>query len=487
MNGHSVVPSYLERLEAFRRSDAERDSLVAELLRGNEELQIKYTEKCDDYNDAVHSRRMWQSKASLVERQLSELVQASGSNPFALAIIDGDGAVFQDYLYAMGKDGGADAAHQLHTELRNNLRATYPDSNVTDWNIVVQVILNLQGLATKLQASNIITHYNELFAFGRAFGMAQPLFCFIDVGGGKERADYKVRETLRLFLPIVNCRHIWFGPCHDNGYLPALEPYKRDSNVASRFTLIETRPAEPGFLSLGFNRVQFPRIFRLDNLPTKPTVAPLIHTQSFPVRATSNTNVNTATLVPNKSTSPAPSNESTSSSTWATVGKAGTASKNISIAPSKKAAPRKHILLNVHDERIDVDLPRTDSGAEHRFAERVKAKGKCCKSARSVQIEINASNRSDTLTPFFRSGNSFHLGGCCDAKEYCDYIHGERLTPGEQLVLKHKAKSLCCPNRENCRDMNCFLGHHCKFATSCLYDVCRFSDTHGMELVKLTA
>ena len=51
MNGHATPPSYLERLEAFRNSDAERDALVAEVLRKYEELKLKYDEKCDDYSN----------------------------------------------------------------------------------------------------------------------------------------------------------------------------------------------------------------------------------------------------------------------------------------------------------------------------------------------------------------------------------------------------------------------------------------------------
>ena len=97
-------------------------------------------------------------------------------------------AQFQDYLFAMGKDGGSDAAHQLHGEIKNYLKSAYPNASVDDWNIVVQVVLNLQGLANKLLACGIVTNPNEVFAFARAFGLAQPLFSFIDVGVGKERA-----------------------------------------------------------------------------------------------------------------------------------------------------------------------------------------------------------------------------------------------------------------------------------------------------------
>jgi len=357
----------------------------------------------------------------------------------------------------------------MHTELRNQLKATYPESNVSDWSIVVHIILNLQGLGTKLQACQIISNPNELTSFGRAFGQAQPLFSFIDVGGGKERADHKVRETLRLFLPNAQCKHVFFGPCNDNGYLPVLEPYRRDAATASRFTLIETTPAEAGFASLGLKRIRLPQVFRDKNLPGRPIAAsPSPFPATMPVRTSSSAprsmdagsspfvpTVSTMPTVP-KSPSPAPSTESGTSGTWATIGKGGAASKSIDIAP-KKAPRKRYITLNVHDERLDPELPGMDSKAYHRFTERVNANGKCC--------------------------NNYHLLGKCDSKEYCDYNHGERLSPGEQLVLKHKARSLMCPNRYACREMNCFLGHHCKYGNTCYLDYCRFSDTHDMDLV----
>lgn len=41
MNGHSKsTPDYAERLEAFRKSDQERDALVAEVIEGYEKLKV---------------------------------------------------------------------------------------------------------------------------------------------------------------------------------------------------------------------------------------------------------------------------------------------------------------------------------------------------------------------------------------------------------------------------------------------------------------
>ena len=124
----------------------------------------------------------------------------------------------------MGKEGGADAAHLLHTEIKTKLKSTYPDSPVDDWSVVVHVVLNLQGLASKLQACGIVMNPNEIFAFGRAFGLAQSLFSFIDAGQGKERADHKIRETLRLFLPNAQCKYVTLmneWPCQERSSLRA--------------------------------------------------------------------------------------------------------------------------------------------------------------------------------------------------------------------------------------------------------------------------
>ena len=67
---------------------------------------------------------------------------------------------FQDFLYALGKEGGDDAAHQLYAELKKQLKSIYPDDSVADWSICVQVYLNLHGLALKLHACGIVSNPN---------------------------------------------------------------------------------------------------------------------------------------------------------------------------------------------------------------------------------------------------------------------------------------------------------------------------------------
>lgn len=82
MNGHDYsTPStgLLERFEAFRQSDREREAFVADLVQKYQELQTRYQEKCGDFENEVESRRIWYNAAKTRESELTSLRQASVS------------------------------------------------------------------------------------------------------------------------------------------------------------------------------------------------------------------------------------------------------------------------------------------------------------------------------------------------------------------------------------------------------------------------
>ncbi|KAF1350901.1 hypothetical protein BDV97DRAFT_397882 [Delphinella strobiligena] len=480
MNGHTTLLDFHEKLEAFRRFDSERDALIQGILRKCEDLEEQLNNKSDDYENELAGRRMWQAQARRCQSDLQDAQMPSDTNPFVLVLIDGDGAIFHDHLYK-GADGGAEAAYNLLVDIKTHLNQLYPDVNTSNWSIMVQYYYNMEGLSHKLRALGVLKNPNEMAPFARAFGLNQPLFNFIDVGSGKERADYKVRETLRLFLPNIQCKHVVFGGCHDNGYLPALDPYKRDPKLASRISLLETLPIQPGFAQLGYRVVQFPSVFRSEPLPERPGLmtTPQVSQsttgaqQSLPLRtpclasggagggASSVLSPKVQSVVQgaspsftSRSSSPSPSVDSTAASSWATVGKATPGQKSINIAP-KRSVNRKNIILNQYDERLDADLPKADTSAQQRLFERTKKRKVC---------------------------NSYHLRGKCEAGQYCDYDHGERLSPGEQLALKHRARTRSCPDKSGCRDFDCTNGHVCPYGTACYNDGCWFQDVHDIDL-----
>ncbi|KAK1994087.1 C-x8-C-x5-C-x3-H type zinc finger protein [Colletotrichum falcatum] len=419
---------YVQQLEIFRRNDFTRDQMIQDLLVRHGQLQALYREKCDDYSNEVESRRMWQTKANNLGQEVSSLKKANESNPFVFVIIDGDGAVFQEALLKRGADGGAEAGFLLWTEIKNYVTEAYPEAASEDWSIIVQVVLNVDGLAKKLHSSGIVpntTAERTLAEFGRAFGRAQPLFSFVDVGSGKESADHKIREMLRVMVRVTQCKHVFFGPCHDNGYLPVLEPYKLDPKVAKKLTLIETTPAEEGFKQLNFHRVSFKSVFMSEKLPERaqrPSIAGLpspIAAAGGPGFTSPAFSTNGLTLRPADGparTAGPPSNGSQTAPTltapqWTAVTRAPAAPKTIDISPGKKAPARKYYLLNKDSQRIDEPLPKIDPAVEKRFKERMTREGNFC--------------------------NNYHLHNSCKNPE-CYYVHGEKLSAGELLVLKLK-------------------------------------------------
>lgn len=178
-------------------SSARRQTLtiaLQEVIRQYEQVKIAYNEKCGDFDNEVQARRYWQQQFGEASRALVMTRHQAEANPFVLALIDGDGAVFTEALLRAGSEGGSDAAHKLQSEIRNHILDVY-EGAAGSWSIMVHIYANLDGLSRKLASVGLIRSPVELHTFARAFSLHQPLFNFIDVGSGKERADHKIKGT----------------------------------------------------------------------------------------------------------------------------------------------------------------------------------------------------------------------------------------------------------------------------------------------------
>lgn len=306
--------------------------------------------------------------------------------------------------------------------------------------------------------------------------------------------DAKVcAEMFRLFVHNTHCKSIVFGGCHDNGYLPNLEPYKRDESVAERMTLLESTPAEWQYRNLGFPIVRFPNVFRSQPLPDKPASIPppiILPPQSLspsakifspgsapalpltaqaaqpnpvspsgisplPTPAQPPTRKNSEQSPKSHYSSPVVSSPAQqppptpASSSYAKIGGVKPSNKEISIAPAKPPQ-RPCIFLNKDSQRLDPPLPKPSAPAEARLKFRINA-GKVC--------------------------NMYHLFNKCKNGHECRYQHGERLGAEEQVALKHKTRTTPCSRGANCFDISCISGHHCPNPLCDRAD-CYFEDAH---------
>ncbi|KAI9721854.1 MAG: hypothetical protein M1828_004949 [Chrysothrix sp. TS-e1954] len=505
LNGEGPTDLAMQ-LDSFRRSDEQRDALMKTLLNRCHEYVRQLQSIKNDHDNEKWSRTQWQSRARVAEQKLD-------SNPFALALIDGDGAIFQEQLLKSGPMGGSEAAHQLHNEIKNVLQERIPE--IGGMPIMVQIYANVEDLSRKLAEVGILPEPAQFNDFASAFSLNQPLFNIIDVGRGKERADHKIREMFRLFASNVHCKQIIFGGCHDNGYLNDLEPIKRNKDIADKMTLLETTPAQWQFKSLGFPIVRFSSVFRDNDLPsrygamqhqaykqpahnppqmaaTSPMPVPppamgspinpnanVFNTQLRPTPspAQSSSNVFAATppstngaaspasQAPSLSRAPAshtngPAPQTTAGSlppsapnTWATISKTSptNTSRSISIVPASKLAQSQPV-------------PPRRSVIHNAYGERLDTK--------LVKPDHEAQQAVRSRIAAQKMCNHYHLRGSCKNPGTCTYQHGERLSAKERVVLMGKTRTTPCTKASDCMDPECYLAHVCPSGDSCSWEDC---------------
>lgn len=90
-----------------------------------------------------------------------------------------------------GRSGGVDAADLLAKSIKGYIALL--DTSAGQWSIVVRVYAHFSGLADYLSRSGFIDSAANFVAFAGGFTQHQPLFDFVDVGSGKERADHKIK------------------------------------------------------------------------------------------------------------------------------------------------------------------------------------------------------------------------------------------------------------------------------------------------------
>jgi hypothetical protein len=107
-----------------------------------------------------------------------------------LALIDGDGYIFQDELLKRGHEGGRDAAQTLHESITAHVG--YENQNAPRAQVWVYFFCNLNGLEQTLVGSNACT-VDEYEAFMTGFDEASPRFTINDVHSGRDAADSKIK------------------------------------------------------------------------------------------------------------------------------------------------------------------------------------------------------------------------------------------------------------------------------------------------------
>jgi hypothetical protein len=157
-------------------------------------LSYEHANLKNDYLSERDIRRNYQRTVDEQKQEVGMYARQLEASSFVLALIDGDGAIFQDaLLQAAAGDGGSEAASRLYHAIRNHVATVH--SNSGNWPIMVHMYLSLDKLAVKLAQVGLLRTPSEFRTFCQRFSVNQPLFSIIDVGQGKERADHKIKGS----------------------------------------------------------------------------------------------------------------------------------------------------------------------------------------------------------------------------------------------------------------------------------------------------
>ncbi|KAF5341149.1 hypothetical protein D9611_006041 [Ephemerocybe angulata] len=136
-----------------------------------------------------------------------------------VALIDGDGCIFEFERIAQGRTGGLEAARCLAAGIRQQFKVG-PHRPLS-----VYVFLNKSGLKSTLNKLHINSEWDDLDKFMVGFNQASAGFIMVDVGWNKEAADAKIKALLEKEISCPQTEFLVFGGCHDAGYVPNLSTH----------------------------------------------------------------------------------------------------------------------------------------------------------------------------------------------------------------------------------------------------------------------
>ncbi|GJE86088.1 CCCH-type zinc finger protein [Phanerochaete sordida] len=251
-----------EQTGLFRRTTTRNKELAAKVEELEREVSVwKIAHK------AVEDEKNNLNKAvSKLERNIGSLKE---DNPLILCLIDGDGNIFSPLLIREGLAGGRHAAKLLTQGLTEHMASLdlslgRPSGRGEIW---LTIYCNKKGLTETLIANEICTA-EQFDQFIMGFNQAAPLFSFVDAGVGKEAADSKIKECLRVFTRFPQTSRVFFGGAHDNGYTSTLN-YLANEGLHHKLTILRGyRDFAPEVKSLNLPFLDIHGLFMTEKIPT---------------------------------------------------------------------------------------------------------------------------------------------------------------------------------------------------------------------------
>ncbi|EMD42028.1 hypothetical protein CERSUDRAFT_79626 [Gelatoporia subvermispora B] len=268
--------------EVWDRLLGEQTALFKRTAFRNAELESRVEELERELSVWKAALKVADEETKTLNKTVLKLERSIGSlrddNPLILCLIDGDGNIFSPELITLGQAGGRQAAMLLTHGLTDHLASIDSDALVPGRGQVwLTIYCNKSGLLDTLTHNNFCTTEQfETFVLG--FNQASPLFSIVDVGYGKEAADSKIKECLRVFTRFPQTSRVFFGGAHDNGYTSTLNYLQNEGLLHKVILLRGYRDLAHELRSLNLPQLEIQGVFmtrRIQNNPFRKNSAPV--------------------------------------------------------------------------------------------------------------------------------------------------------------------------------------------------------------------
>ncbi|KAJ8495853.1 hypothetical protein ONZ51_g1442 [Trametes cubensis] len=384
----------------------------AELEARVEELERELSVWKEAFKTADGDRKVLNKTVLKLERSIGALKE---DNPLILCLIDGDGNIFSADLIKQGQAGGRQAAMLLTKGLTDYIASIDPtEASVPGRGQVwLTIYCNKSGLVETLTGNAVCTA-EEFEAFVLGFNQSSPLFSIVDVGNGKEAADSKIKECLRVFTRFPQTSKVFFGGAHDNGYTSTLNLLQNEGLLDKVVLLKGYKDLAHEINSLNLPQLEVEGIFITKKLYTNGT----------------------------KKAAAAAAAAAAATKPVATATSSATSSPKSVNSPKPAKQPIQQVQVQ------EAQKARSKAGTPVNGA-------KCTPSKQPRPLDPTQPLHKQKPPPC----NFFYLAKCNNG-DHCRYEHNYPLTPEQVAELRVNAKKWPCPTVNN--------GNHCPLGDACI-------------------
>ncbi|KAH6915291.1 hypothetical protein BKA70DRAFT_1420229 [Coprinopsis sp. MPI-PUGE-AT-0042] len=211
------------------------------------------------------------AQITALNRQISDLDYfKTNQNPLILCVINGNELLFDRELLVQGFQGGRVAAQEVTKTIAEHLtkEEVHVYGRISFW---ITIYFSKADILEALLSNNVCSEA-QFNSFLSGFSQASSRFSVVDVGGGKDAVDLKVKEYLQTFIRLPQTIRVYFGGYEPISYITLFNTLEHEQFLGKLALLNPPYNQQNGesHVTHPLQRVRIDNIFMTERLQRPP-------------------------------------------------------------------------------------------------------------------------------------------------------------------------------------------------------------------------